>query len=120
MSIFYNLRPARYGRMRSMKRIQIPKAMVLIVASAFAIVCIYAQTPAPSAPALEPIAFLTTHEWDAKLPDSPEGKKKKIHARFTWAQNRQAIRISNELVTDGKASPYIDGIYAWDPKQSTI
>ena len=73
-----------------------------------------------SAAALEPIAFLTTHEWDAKLPDSPDGKKTKIHARFTWAQNRQAIRISNEFVTDGKASPYIDGLYAWDPQQKSI
>jgi len=120
MSIFYNLRPARYGRMRSMKRIQIPKVVALIVASAFAIVCAHAQTPAPSAAALEPIAFLTAHEWDAKLPDSPDGKKKKIHARFTWTQNREAIRISNELVTDGRASPYIDGLYAWDPQQRVI
>ena len=103
-----------------MKRIQIPKVVALIVANAFAIVCAHAQTPAPSAAALEPIAFLTAHEWDAKLPDSPDGKKKKIHARFTWTQNRQAIRISNELVTDGRASPYIDGFYAWDPQQLVI
>jgi hypothetical protein len=103
-----------------MKRIQIPKVVALIVASAFAIVCAHTQTPAPSAVALEPIAFLTAHEWDAKLPDSPDGKKKKIHARFTWTQNRQAVRISNELVTDGRASPYIDGLYAWDPQQRVI
>ena len=87
-----------------MKLIQIPKVVVLIGAGAIAILCGHAQTSAPSA-ALEPIAFLTAHEWDAKLPDSPEGKKKKIHATFTWTQNRQAIRISNELVTDGTASP---------------
>ena len=103
-----------------MKRIQNPKVVALIVASAFAIVCAHAQTPAPSTAALEPIAFLTAHEWDAKLPDSPDGKKKKIHARFTWTQNRQGIRISNELVTDGRASPYIDGLYAWDPQQRVI
>ena len=94
--------------------------VALIGAGAIAIQCARAETPASSAAALEPIAFLTTHEWDAKLPDSPEGKKKKIHARFTWAQNRQAIRISNEFVTDGKASPYIDGLYAWDPQQHEI
>jgi len=93
---------------------------MLIGAYTVAILCAHAETVAPSAVALEPIAFLTAHEWDAKLPDSPEGKKKKIHARFTWAQNRQAIRISNELVTDGKASPYIDGLYAWDPQQRVI
>ena len=103
-----------------MKRIQIPKVVALIVASAFAIVCAHTQTPAPSAAALEPIAFLTAHEWDAKLPDSPDGKKKKIHARFTWTQNRQAVRISNELITDGRASPYVDGLYAWDPQQRVI
>jgi hypothetical protein len=118
MSIFYNPRTAQSGRMRSMKRI--PRVVALIGAGVIVIVYVHAQTPAPSSTALEPIAFLTTHEWDAKLPDSPEGKKKKIHARFTWAQNHQAIRISNELVTDGKASPYIEGLYAWDPQQRAI
>ena len=103
-----------------MKHIQILGAVALIGAGAIAVQGVRAETPAPPAAALEPIAFLTTHEWDAKLPDSPEGKKKKIHARFTWAQNGQAIRISNEFVTDGKASPYIDGLYAWDPQQHVI
>ncbi len=103
-----------------MKRRKTLKMVALIGAGGFAIVYAHAQTPAPSAAALEPIAFLTAHEWDAKLPDSPEGKKKKIHARFTWTPSGQAIRISNELVTDGKASPYIDGLYAWDPQQRVI
>lgn len=31
-----------------------------------------------------------------------------IHARFTWTENRQAIRISNQFVTDGKPAPYVD------------
>jgi len=106
--------------MQSMKWIQIPKVVVLIGAGAIAILCAHAQTSTTSVTPLEPIRFLTTHEWDAKLPDSPEGKKKKIHATFTWTQNRQAIRISNELVSDGKASPYIDGLYAWDPQQRVI
>ena len=81
------------------------------------------QTPRPTPDASSPlsaIAFFTAHEWDAKLPDSPDGKKMKIHAVFTWAQNHQAIRISNQFVIDGKASPYIDGLYAWDPKQHAI
>jgi hypothetical protein len=103
-----------------MKQMQIPKVVALTGAFTVAILCADAQTPTPSAAALEPIAFLTVHEWDAKLPDSPEGKKKKIHARFTWTQSHQAIRISNELVIDGKASPYIDGLYAWDPQQHVI
>jgi hypothetical protein len=120
MSIFYNPRIAQAARVRSMKRIQIPKVVASIGVGAIAVLYAHAQTSAPSAAALEPIAFLTAHEWDAKLPDSPEGKKKKIHATFTWTQNRQAIRISNELVTDGKASPYIDGLYAWDPQQRVI
>ena len=116
MSIFYNPRIAQADRMQFMKRIQIPKVVASIGAGAIAILYAHAQTSAP----LEPIAFLTAHEWDAELPVPPGGKKKKIHARFTWAQNRQAIRISNELVTDGKANPYIDGLYAWDPQQRVI
>ena len=94
--------------------------VALIGAGAIAILCAHAQTSTTSVATLEPIAFLTAHEWDAQLPDSPEGQKKKIHATFTWTQNRQAIRISNELVTGGKASPYIDGLYAWDPQQRVI
>ena len=103
-----------------MKRIQIPKVVASIGAGAMSILYAHAQTSAPSAAALEPIAFLIAHEWEAKLPVSPEGKEEKIHARFTWTQNRQAIRISNEFVTHGKASPYIDGLYAWDPQQRVI
>ncbi len=120
MSIFYNPSTAHSGTVQFMKRRKTLKMVALIGAGGFAIVYAHAQTPAPSAAALEPIAFLTAHEWDAKLPDSPEGKKKKIHARFTWTPSGQAIRISNELVTDGKASPYIDGLYAWDPQQRVI
>jgi hypothetical protein len=93
------------------------KVLLLIVACAPAVLHADAQTPAAS---LSPLAFLTAHEWDAQLPDSPDGKKMKIHAQFTWAQNRQAIRISNQFVTDGKAMPYIDGLYAWDPRQRVI
>ena len=47
-------------------------------------------------------------------------KEEKDSRTFRWTQNRQAIRISNEFVTDGKASPYIDGLYAWDPQQRRI
>jgi hypothetical protein len=80
-----------------------------------------AQVPVPSpAPALRDIAFFTAHEWNARLPDLPDGKKRQIHAQFTWTQTGQAIRISNQLITDGKASPYIDGLYAWDPQQRVI
>jgi len=78
-----------------------------------------AATATPASP-LAPMAFLTAHDWHAKLPDSPDGKKMKIHAQFSWSRNGQAIRISNEFVTDGKAAPYIDGLYAWDPQQRAI
>jgi hypothetical protein len=120
MSIFYNPDAAQSGRMRSMKRIHIFKVLALIGAGAIAILRAQAQTPSPSAASLEPIVFLTTHEWEAKLPDAPDGKKKKIHARFIWSQSHQAIRISNDFVTDEKAAPYIDGLYAWDPRQHVI
>lgn len=92
---------------------------VLIAASA---VVVSAGQPSSSQPSpnLAPIAFLTAHEWEAQLPDTPVGKKKKIHAQFTWAQNGQAIRITNQFITDGQPSPYVDGLYAWDPRQRTI
>lgn len=97
---------------------QSPKLLLITGIAVVAIFSVNGQTPAPAP--LNPIAFLTAHEWDAKLPDSPDGKKVKIHAQFTWAQNRQAIRISNQFATDGRPSPYIDGLYAWDPRQKAI
>ena len=81
-----------------------------------------AEEPSAKAPvsSLAPLAFFTAHEWDAKLPDSPDGKKMSIHARFTWAQNKQAICISNQFVIDGKPMPYIDGLYFWNPEKRVI
>jgi hypothetical protein len=89
-------------------------ALVLAVARAQTPVA--ANTPSP----LAPIAFLTAHEWEAKLPDSADGKKMKIHAQFTWSESRQTIRINSKFVTDGKARPYVEGFYAWDPQQRVI
>lgn len=107
-----------------MNLIRIRQSLLLLIAvAAIAASPVRGQTPASTPAASSPlsaISFFTAHEWDAKLPDSPDGKKMKIHAIFTWAQNRQAIRISNQFVADGKASPYIDGLYAWDPRQHAI
>ena len=58
-----------------MKQTIIPKMVALIGAGAIAILCAHAQASTTSV-SLEPIAFLTAHEWDGQLPDSPEGKKK--------------------------------------------
>ena len=123
MSIFYNHSCHQAVTVPSMKfLISRPWILALLGASALAMLSVNGQTPTAvtAVSPLGPIAFLTTHEWDAKLPDSPDGKKMKIHAQFSWAQNRQAIRISNQFVTDGKARPYIEGLYAWDPQRRVI
>ena len=78
------------------------------------------ESSSPTSVNLASIAFFTAHEWEAQLPDRPDGKKRKIHAQFTWTRNGQAIRISNQFITDGKASPYVDGLYAWDPQEHLI
>jgi hypothetical protein len=75
--------------------------------------------PNPASP-LAPLAFFTTHEWTAKLPDGPDGRKVSIHARFAWAENHQSIRISNQFIMNGKAMPYIDGLYVWNPQKRAI
>ena len=72
------------------------------------------------ASSLAPLAFLTVHDWNAALPDAPDGMKRSIHARFTWSENHQAIRISNQFIVDGKPTPYIDGLYVWNPQQRAI
>lgn len=79
-----------------------------------------ASSPPTTSPNLSSLTFLTKHEWEAQLPDAPDGKKRKIHAQFTWSQNGRAIRISNQFVTDGQPRPYLDGLYAWDPERRAI
>lgn len=119
MSIFYNRAGRRAGTLPSMTRNKIHGivlAAVLILLSTSG----KGQTSSPYSTNLAPIAFLTTHEWDAQLPDAADGKNRKIHAQFSWAANGQAIRISNETVVDGKRVPYIVGLYAWDPQQQEI
>ena len=122
MSIFYN--PARTPLRLELSHEANTSPNVLLLIGASHLVrtspCGRHRSASATPSPLSPIAFLTAHEWDAKLPDSPDGKKMKIHAQFTWSQNRQAIRISNQFVTDGKARPYIDGLYAWDPQQHVI
>jgi hypothetical protein len=49
-----------------MKQTKIPKMVALIGAGAIAILCAHAQTSTTSVGTLEPIAFLTAHEWDAQ------------------------------------------------------
>jgi hypothetical protein len=94
--------------------------VVLLLVSLLASPFLCAATEEAPASPLAPIAFFTVHEWDAKLPDSPDGKRMHIHARFTWADNRRAIRISNQFVIDGKPTPYIDGLYYWNPGKHAI
>ncbi|HEY2139384.1 MAG TPA: hypothetical protein VGH00_04835 [Chthoniobacterales bacterium] len=93
---------------------------VLLSIGLFASPLFFASAEEAPASALASIAFFTAHEWDADLPDSPDGKKMKIHARFTWAENHHAIRISNQFVIDGKPTPYIDGLYYWNPAKKVI
>ena len=93
--------------------------VVFLVASAVVAGATGRNSP-PTSANLAPIAFFTTHEWEAQLSDTPDGKKRKIHAQFSWSRNGQAICISNQFLTDGKPSPYVDGLYAWDPQQHAI
>lgn len=128
MSISYN-RPTRdVGTLRSMntsfvmKKPSVTVALVgltLLLSGAVSRAADPATIERDSSP-LAPLAFLTAHEWNAKLPDSPDGKKMRIRARFTWSESRQVIRISNQLVTDGKAAPYVEGMYAWHPEKKAL
>ena len=99
------------------------KSLCLLATALFLFSCItlHAESPAASKSSqLQPLAFLTAHEWQAILPDSPQGQKLKIHSHCTWSSNGQAIHIFSDFITDGKARPYIDGLYAGDPQQHVI
>lgn len=127
MSISYNRRLRKIGRLRAMNisflmnKPSVAIALILLTLLPCAVVSRAAgpASKSESSP-LASLAFFTAHEWDAKLPDSPDGKKISIHARFTWSEGRQVIRISNELVTDGQAAPYVEGMYAWHPEKKAL
>ena len=116
MSISYN--PPR-GRIASIHRMN-TKFLFRNFGLGVALVLLAGESLGAEPTPLTPLAVLTAHEWDAQLPDSPEGKKVSIHARFSWSENRQALRISNQFVVDGKPKPYIDGLYAWNPEKKII
>ena len=98
-----------------------PLCLLAIALSLFRCITLHAESPpASNSSQLQPLAFLTAHEWQAILPDSPQGQKLKIHSHCTWSSNGQAIRIFTEFIMDEKARPYIDGLYAWDPQQHVI
>ena len=118
MSISYNpclTRRASLDPMKQNRRLAVLVLLGLLISPLLSA----AAEETPASP-LAPVAFFPAHEWDAKLPDSRDGKKMSIHARFTWAENRQAIRISNQFVIDGKPTPYIDGLYYWNPEKHAI
>jgi hypothetical protein len=98
------------------------KSSVVLTLLFFVAVAACAQPPVAGEKEsrLSPIAFLTATDWLAKLPKREDGKTIAIHAHFAWAENRQAIRVSNQFVIDGKPAPYIDGIYFWNPQTQTI
>ncbi len=117
MSIFYNNANRAPARVPGMRFTYICPVLLL---NTVTFLSAQPTVSTMASPALSAIAFLTKHEWEAKLPESSDGKKIKIHAQFTWSQNGQAIRISNQFVTDGKTRPYLEGLYAWDPQQRAI
>jgi hypothetical protein len=94
----------------------------LSAAVALAAICMAADPKDDNGAAspLAPLAFFTANQWMATLPDTPDGKKISIRARFTWAENHQAIRISNQFIVNGKPTPYIDGLYVWNPQKHAI
>ena len=120
MSIFYNrFAPVPISIPNIMKSLYLLR--ISLVLTLLGWTTLQAESPAGSnAAQLQPLAFLTAHEWQAILPDSGQGNKMKIHSHCTWSSNGQAIRIFSEFITDGRARPYIDGLYAWDPQQRVI
>ncbi len=94
--------------------------LLLALSFLVSISCAAASAPSEDQNRLTPIAFLTASEWLATLQGQPDGKTIAIHARFTWAENRRVIRVSNEFVLNGTPKPYIEGMYFWNPQSQKI
>ena len=69
---------------------------------------------AETATPLSPVASLVGGVWLADLPVKEGQSPTQLEARFSWAENKQAIRFSSAFIRDGKTSPYTDGFYAWN------
>ena len=78
-----------------------------------------AQQTETAAP-LAPVASLVGGVWRADVPVKEGQAPQQLEARFTWADNQQAIRFSSAFVRAGKPAPYTDGFYAWNAAKRKI
>ena len=68
---------------------------------------------------LAPLASLVGGLWVGDLP--PQGDvPMKIELRFSWAENRQAVRFDSNFVQGEKRTPYTSGLYVWNPAREKI
>src|SRR4051794_36950401 len=77
---------------------------------AFAATAAHADTATP----LAPVASLVGGVWIADLPVQDGQAPTQLEARFTWAENKQAVRFNSAFIREGKTTPYTDGFYAWN------
>ena len=83
---------------------------------AMAVSTVTAETAMP----LAPVASLVGGVWRADVPVKEGQAPLQLEARFTWADNQQAIRFSSAFVRAGKPAPYTDGFYAWNAAKGKI
>ncbi len=63
---------------------------------------------------LAPLAQLVGGLWVADIP-VPQGRPPlKIELRFSWSENKRAIRFDSAFVSEDRRKPYTSGLYAWD------
>ncbi|MEO6003678.1 MAG: hypothetical protein ABIZ04_27140 [Opitutus sp.] len=79
-----------------------------------------AAMSADTASPLAPVASLVGGVWRADVPVKEGQPPMQLEARFTWAENQQAIRFSSAFVRAGKPAPYTDGFYAWNATKGKL
>jgi hypothetical protein len=70
-----------------------------------------------------PLAVLASFvggTWTGALPADPDGSVLKIEMRFTWAENKQAVRFDSSFVKGDKRAPYSSGLYAWNAAKKKL
>jgi hypothetical protein len=95
-----------------MKKLQLVVALLLTFAVPPSI---RAAEPAPAATPLATLASFVGGVWSGDLPREKDGPEMKIELRFTWAENKRALRFDSFFVQGDKRSPYTSGMYGWNP-----
>ncbi|HVU18818.1 MAG TPA: hypothetical protein VHD32_18080 [Candidatus Didemnitutus sp.] len=66
-------------------------------------------------PPITELAGFVGGVWMGDLPPEKDGPQMHIELRFAWTDDKQSLRFESAFVRGDRKSPYVSGMYAWNP-----